>query len=187
MSWVLYHGTSTARLACILKDGGLRKPTWGDQKLSLTTERSVAEYFACNAVFGDKHDPGRGAARNEESNPVVLVVDGEGLLELNYDLSAFNDQGECDCENEIACWDDIEPLDEVLMAVEPVPVPPERYRVLIERGIEACIAMDADNPYVGSAKADLRRARRRAGRRRAGELGVARPRRATGTIFHWVQ
>ena len=44
-------------------------------------------------------------------------------------------EGECDWENEIECWDDIEPLDEVLMAVEPVP--PERHQVLIERGCGA--------------------------------------------------
>ena len=52
--WVLYHGTSTGRLQRILEGGRLR-----------------AEYFACNAVFSDKHDhPG------EKSSPVVLVLDG---------------------------------------------------------------------------------------------------------------
>jgi hypothetical protein len=132
--WVLYHGTSTARLKHILEDGRLRRASIGDQKIALTTERSVAEYFACNAVFGDKRNyPG------EESSPVVLVLDGAGLLALNYDLVPFSDpywgDGECDWENEIECWDDIEPLDEVLMAVEPVP--PERYQVLIERGYKA--------------------------------------------------
>jgi hypothetical protein len=68
---------------------------------------------------------------------VVLVLDGEGLLALNYNLVPFSDpywgEGECDWENEIECWDDIEPLDEVLMAVEPVP--PERYQVYIERAV----------------------------------------------------
>jgi hypothetical protein len=132
--WVLYHGTSTARLKRILQDGRLRRPTIGDQKIALTTERSVAEYFAFNAVFGDKRNyPG------EESSPVVLVLDGEGLLALNYNLVPFSDpywgEGECDWENEIECWDDIEPLEEVLMAVEPVP--PARYQVLIERGYGA--------------------------------------------------
>ena len=95
--WVLYHGTSTARLKRILEDGRLRKATVGDQKIALTTERSVAEYFACNAVFGDKRNyPG------EESSPVVLVLDGEGLLALNYNLVPFSDpywgDGECDWE-----------------------------------------------------------------------------------------
>jgi hypothetical protein len=116
--WVLYHGTSTARLKRILADGRLRRATIGDQKIALTTERSVAEYFACNAVFADKHDH-----PNEESRPVVLVLDGEGLLALNYNLVPFSDpywgDGECDWENEIECWDDIEPLEEVLMAVDP--------------------------------------------------------------------
>jgi hypothetical protein len=129
--WVLYHGTSTARLKRILEDGRLRTSGTDNPKISLTTERSVAEYWAYLAVFGDRRNrPG------EDSSEVVLVIDGEGLLELNYDLSAFSDpiwgEGECDWENEIACWNDIEPLEEVLMAVEPVP--PERYQTLIERG-----------------------------------------------------
>jgi hypothetical protein len=132
--WVLYHGTSTARLKCILTDGRLRKAPCGDQKIALTTERSVAEYFACNAVFADKHDH-----PDEESRPVVLVLDGEGLLALNYNLVPFSDpcwgDGECDWENEIECWDDIEPLDEVLLAAEPIP--PERYQAYIERGYTA--------------------------------------------------
>jgi hypothetical protein len=129
--WVLYHGTSIARLKRILEDGRLRTSGTDNPKISLTTKRSVAEYWACHAVFGDRHDrPG------EDSSEVVLVLDGEGLLELNYDLSAFSDpiwgEGECDWENEIACWDDIEPLDEVLIAIEPVA--PERCQELVERG-----------------------------------------------------
>jgi hypothetical protein len=121
---VLYHGTSTARLKRILRDGRLRASRTDDPKVSLTTERSFAEYWACLAVFGDRRDrPG------EDSN-------GEGLLELNYDLSGFSDpvwgEGECDWENEIACWDNIEALDEVLIAVEPVPA--ERCRELADRG-----------------------------------------------------
>jgi hypothetical protein len=132
--WVLYHGTSTARLKRILEDGRLRRATTGDQKIALTTERSVAEYFACNAVFGDKHDH-----PDAESSPVVLVLDGAGLLALNYNLVPFSDpywaEGECDWENEIECWDDIEPFEEVLLATEPVPT--ERYQVLIERGCGA--------------------------------------------------
>lgn len=129
--WTLYHSTSTARLKRILADGRLRRATSGDQKIALTTERCVAEYFACNAVFADKHDH-----PDEESSPVVLVLDGEGLLALNYSLLPFSDpvwgEGECDWENEIECWDDIEPLEEVLIAVEPVA--PERYRDFSERG-----------------------------------------------------
>jgi hypothetical protein len=127
--WVLYHGTSTARLKRILEDGRLRRATTGDQKIALTTERSVAEYFACNAVFADKHD-----RPDQESSPVVLVLDGAGLLADNYKLVPFSDpiwgDGECAWENDIECWDDIEPLEEVLMAVEPAP--PERYRDFIE-------------------------------------------------------
>jgi hypothetical protein len=132
--WVLYHGTSTARLERILGEDRLRRARVGDQKIALTTERSVAEYFACNAVFGDRHD-----LPNEESSGVVLVLDGEGLLVLNYDLVPFSDpvwgDGECDWENEIECRDDIDPLEEVLIRVEPVPV--QRYQDYIERGRDA--------------------------------------------------
>jgi hypothetical protein len=128
--WVLYHGTSTARLKHILVEDRLRRATIGDQKIPLT-KRSVAEYFGCNAVFGDKHDH-----PEEESTGVVLVLDGEELLALNYDLAEFRDpfwgDGECDWENEIECWDDIEPLEEVLIRVEAIP--PQRYQDFIERG-----------------------------------------------------
>jgi hypothetical protein len=48
--WVLFHGTSTYRLKEILRENRLRLPQVGDEKISLTTERSVAEYFACNAT-----------------------------------------------------------------------------------------------------------------------------------------
>jgi hypothetical protein len=110
------------------------KATVGDQKIALTTQRSVAEYFACNAVFADKHD-----RPDEDSSGVILVLDGEGLLALKYDLVPFSDpvwgEGECDWENEIECWDDIEPVEEVLIAV--TPVPPERYQTFIERGRDA--------------------------------------------------
>jgi hypothetical protein len=129
--WALYHGTSTARLKLILGEDRLRKATIGDQKIALTTERFVAEYFACNAVFGDRHN-----RPNEESSGVVLVLDGKGLLSLNYDLAEFRDpiwgDGKCDWENEIECRDDIEPLEEVLIRVEPVPA--QRYQDFIERG-----------------------------------------------------
>jgi hypothetical protein len=129
--WVLYHGTSTARLKGILSDGRLRTSQPGDPKIALTTERSVAEYFACVAVFGDRRD--RPA---QESSGVVLVLDGEGLIALNFDLWEFRDhiwgEGKCDWENEIACWDDIDPLDEVLLAVEPVAS--DRYQDFVEHG-----------------------------------------------------
>jgi hypothetical protein len=57
---VLYHGTSTARLRHILEEDCLRKAGIGDQKVALTAEKSVAEYFACVAVFADKHDRPKG-------------------------------------------------------------------------------------------------------------------------------
>jgi hypothetical protein len=117
--WVLYHGTSTSRLNSILKEDRLRISNPGDPKISLTTERSVAEYWANLAVYGDRQD-----RSDRESNAVVLVLDGEKLLAGDYDLTEFRDdiwgEGECDWENEIACWDDIEPYSDFLIAVEPV-------------------------------------------------------------------
>ena len=97
----------------------------------MTTERSIAEYFACNAVFGDRHDH-----PNEESNPIVLVLDGECLVALLYELEGYTGDGEeCDWENEIACWSDIDPLDEVLIDI--APVAEERSRAYFERHREA--------------------------------------------------
>ena len=117
--WILYHGTTSRRLRDILRENRLRLPQAGDQKISLTTERSVAEYFASNAVFGDHR-----SHPDEESKPVLLLLDGAGLLALHYELESFSDpiwgDGECDWENEIACWTDIDPLDEVLIDIEPV-------------------------------------------------------------------
>ena len=115
--WILYHGTSSYRLDQILRENRLRLPQILDQKISLTTERSVAEYFACNAVFGDQYD-----RLSEKTEPVVLVLDGEGLVALQYDLEGWTGDGEeCDWENEIACFHAIDPLDEVLIKVEEVP------------------------------------------------------------------
>lgn len=114
--WILYHGTSSYRQTQILRDNRLNLAQSGDPKLSLTPERSVAEYFACNAVSGDLYDHPR-----EASEPVLLVLDGEGLVALMYALEDYTGDGEeCDWENEIACWQPIDPLDEVLIDVEAV-------------------------------------------------------------------
>jgi len=58
---------------------------------------------------------------------VLLVLDGEGLVALMYDLEDYTGDGEeCEWENEIACWSAIDPLDEVLINIEAVP--PQRAR-----------------------------------------------------------
>ncbi|HEV2545930.1 MAG TPA: hypothetical protein VGU20_01195 [Stellaceae bacterium] len=91
----------------------------GDEWVSLTTERDVAEHFADMAVFGDQDD--RAPVPIMESDPVVLLVDGEGLLKLNYDLQAINcDDPDLNWEKEIACMEDIAPFDKVLIDVVPV-------------------------------------------------------------------
>ncbi len=67
---------------------------------------------------------------------MVLVLDGEGLLARNYSLYEFSDSfwgdRECDWENGIECWDDIEPLLEVLIEVEHVSA--HRYQDFVEHG-----------------------------------------------------
>ena len=57
-----------------------------------------------------------------KTEPVVLVLDGEGLVALMYDLEGYRGDGKgCDWENEIACWSEIDFLDQVLIDIEPVP------------------------------------------------------------------
>jgi hypothetical protein len=93
----------------------------GPRKLSLTPDRQVAEYWA-HIAAGSTGD-GRNAP-DEESKPVVLVLDGEGLALFNYDLKPYVDpfggKGACDWENEIACYRDIDCLDEMLIAIDEV-------------------------------------------------------------------
>jgi len=128
---VLYHGTSTARLKQILADGCLRVPTVGDRKVSLTTERDVAEYWARLSVFGDKHDEHAHRLRGlppdadaAESRGVVLVLDAGRLAAAGYELSPFSDDiwgvGKCDWEREIASWGDIKLSQGMLLTVEAV-------------------------------------------------------------------
>jgi hypothetical protein len=119
--WVLYHGTSTRRLKQILGEKRLRVSAAGDRKVALTPEYSVAEYCACTAVVGDRHDH-----PDEDSDPVVVTLDGEGLLDLRYELEGHSDpfwgDGECDWENETACWSDIDlnGRDDLVIGIEPV-------------------------------------------------------------------
>ena len=56
---MLYHGTTTYRLRSILADDRLRRAAVGDQKIALTPERSVAEYFACNCGLWRQARPSR--------------------------------------------------------------------------------------------------------------------------------
>ena len=121
--WTLYHGTSTYRLRGILREDTLRVSSTGDdQKVALTPVRPVAEYFARNAVFGDRHVfP---VPSDEETHPVVLELDGDALIAEHYDLQRYSDpvwgEGQCDWENEIACWQDIESLGDVLLQIHEI-------------------------------------------------------------------
>ena len=114
--WPLYHGTSTHRLRDILHENRLRRFTKRSvRKVSLTTDPSVARYFAYLAALRDrKTQPG--------ARPAVLVIDGDGLIEAGYDLESHSDPehgaGLCDWDKEIACRQDIKGLDRVLLGVQ---------------------------------------------------------------------
>jgi hypothetical protein len=53
-----------------------------------------------------------------------LVIDGGALLDQGYPLSEFSDPifgpGICDWEEEIACWSDVKPLRNFLVAITEV-------------------------------------------------------------------
>lgn len=62
-------------------------------------------------------------------------------MALRYNVTGFSDpihgERECDWENEIVCWEDIDPLDEVLIGTKHVRT--TRWRDYRERGKEAFI------------------------------------------------
>src|SRR5438874_2168792 len=104
--FTLYRGTSTHRLQGILRENCLRvyliSEKGDDLKVALTTDRSVAEYWARLAVLGD-----RNVLRippDEQTLPVVLELDGDNLIKDHYDLQRYSDpvwgEGECDWEKE---------------------------------------------------------------------------------------
>jgi hypothetical protein len=73
-----------------------------DLRVALTTDRSVAEYWAWIAAENDRlNDPAA------ESTGVVLALNGERLLEREYDLREVYQENGHDWQNEIACWNDI--------------------------------------------------------------------------------
>jgi hypothetical protein len=96
---------------------GLRDP------IAITIERSVAEYWACVAATKDQR-----THSETESRAVVLVLNGERLIELDHDL--IDEQASW--QNTIACWTDIYPLSDVLIRVEHVTR--ERYNELTREG-----------------------------------------------------
>ena len=86
LRWPLYHGTSTLALKAIRKEKRLRISPVGEQAFFMTTEKRMAEDFACSAVLVDIDR--RKIARRchgeaiPASRPVVLVLDRERLLSL---------------------------------------------------------------------------------------------------------
>jgi len=102
----LFHGTSTPRWQSIQQDGALRLPSSGYRKISLTTDRSVAEYWAKLAPIVDRKE-GRG-----DGPGVILVLSHSALETGGHWLTEFSDDvwgaGECDWEREVACWSEID-------------------------------------------------------------------------------
>jgi hypothetical protein len=123
-SLVLYHGTSTLRFTSIAREQRLRI---SPDKVALTPNFSVAEYFAMLAVYADWHDHPENASAG-----LVLGLDGKELKRL-YEVRRFSDpiwgKGECEWEQEYACYGNIDNLDDVLLSIERVP--PRRMRKLI--------------------------------------------------------
>jgi hypothetical protein len=114
---LLYHGTTYVRWKEIAAANCLQIPDTGTRQVSMTTRRSVAEYFALNSLEGDHHD-----RRDAHNFGVVLVLNARALRAHRYDLRPFSDPvwgvGKCCWENEIACTTNITPLSEFLCAVE---------------------------------------------------------------------
>ena len=112
---VLFHGTSMSRWRSIQQDGRLRLPTSGDLKISLTTDFGVAVYWAKLASASDgtvaECRAALAAIANRKAG-VVLVLSHSALETSGHWLTEFNDdfwgEGECDWEQEIACWSDID-------------------------------------------------------------------------------
>jgi hypothetical protein len=114
-----------------LADGQLRLETDPEPripKVALTTERSVAEYWACLAAADDQHNH-----PDAESRGVVLVLNGERLLELDLDLIHEEDSW----QNAIGCWDEIFPLADVLIGVKEVT--PQRHDEIEAEGLGAVL------------------------------------------------
>jgi hypothetical protein len=115
MYWPLYHGTTSSRLKRILEENRLRVSDPGEPVVCMSTEYSVAEYFACCATSSDR-DSGWTEAR-----PVVMMLDGLELLGRGYNLIYPEEIPRFAWENEVSCKSDIKPLNEVLCDVTSVP------------------------------------------------------------------
>lgn len=87
------------RWQSILRDGLLRASKVGDKHVSLTTDPSVAKYFADLA------------SRDDDSEPIILAVDVGGLPIEPFSSSVWG-AGKCDWEKEIACLEDV-PTDRI--------------------------------------------------------------------------
>jgi hypothetical protein len=96
-------------------------------RVALTTDSSVAEYWACIAATNDQHNNPQ-----VESTGVVLMLNGERLVEREYDLRELYLENGHNWQNEIACWNDIILFDSNLIGVEPVT--PQRAAEIRETG-----------------------------------------------------
>lgn len=129
----LYHGTSSELWKAIKKEGLLKRAPTGDQCVSLTSDYKVARYFAEMSCKGDTG-----------GSPIILKVNVEGLNAQPFSSGVWG-EGECNWEEEIACWDDI-PLSrvELLPAAKAVRYDAIAYR--IERdGVLVAMALQLGN------------------------------------------
>lgn len=96
---ILYHGTSETRFSSIMIEGVVRCAPYGIRCVSLSPNIEVAKYFA------------QLAADTDDCDPIILRVARVRLESAGYDLDEISDDvwgdGECDWEEEVACWNDI--------------------------------------------------------------------------------
>lgn len=96
---MLYHGTSAKRFERMQEDGFIKVAPIGVECVSTSRKREVAQYFA------------ELAADCDQSSVIILELDPAALVAAGLELDEFSDpvwgEGECEWEEEIACWQDI--------------------------------------------------------------------------------
>lgn len=103
---VLTHGTSSRRLELALASHTVRPSLTGHPLISFTTDPQVAIYFAHLATTCDREEYG-------DAVPILLTMRLGDLRRVGVWLTHFSDTvwgdtGNCDWENEIACWNPID-------------------------------------------------------------------------------
>ena len=101
----LYHGTSSYYHEMIKADGVLRCAPHGDQHVSFSRDKSIAAKAAQTSVDIVNSD------FDANATPVILKTSSEALKGAGLRHALFSSmvwgEGNCDHEQEIACYDDV--------------------------------------------------------------------------------